>query len=203
MTAADNASLVAFFSQLAVKRWLVPGLHVRPLVAELFLTENCNLRCKSCNCWLENTKGELTTDEWKNVLRQLIALKIHGVTGEYIRQIRAAGLQPTPDELMAFRIHHVTADYINELKQTGLRNLKAQDLVALRIHGAETAWIRQIQALGYANLSVDNIVALRIHGVTPEFIRDAQSHGLKDLSLDKLIQLKQLGILKTSAITFI
>jgi len=134
---------------------------------------------------------------------QLIALKIHGVTGEYIRQIRAAGLQLTPDELVAFRIHGVTADFINELKQTGLRNLEAKDLVALRIHGAEPAWIRQIQSLGYANLSVNNIVALRIHGVTPEFIRDAQKHGLQDLSIDKLIQLKRLGILKTSAIVFI
>jgi hypothetical protein len=38
-----------------VKRAIAPGLHVRPLVSELFLTENCNLRCISCNCWLENT----------------------------------------------------------------------------------------------------------------------------------------------------
>jgi len=150
--------------------------------------------------WLE----EIQAEGYRNLsVDQFIALKIHGVTGEYIRQIRAAGLQLTPDELAAFRIHGVTADFINELKQTGLRNLEAKDLVALRIHGAEPDWIRQIQALGYANLLVGNIVALRIHGVTPEFIRDAQNHGLKDLSLDKLIQLKQLGILKTSAITFI
>ena len=98
MTAADNARLMAFFSQLAVKRWLVPGLHVWPLVAELFLTENCNLRCKSCACWLDNTKGELTTDEWKDVLRQLAALKIlkaNFTGGEPL-------IRPDATELMAY-----------------------------------------------------------------------------------------------------
>ncbi len=75
-TAAERVQLASFFTQLAVKRYLAPGLHVRPLVAELFLTENCNLRCKSCACWLDNTKGELSTAEWQDVLRQLVALKI-------------------------------------------------------------------------------------------------------------------------------
>jgi MoaA/NifB/PqqE/SkfB family radical SAM enzyme len=76
MTAGEKVQLASFFTQLAVKRFIAPGLHVRPLVAELFLTENCNLRCKSCSCWLDNTKGELTTAEWQDVLRQLVELKI-------------------------------------------------------------------------------------------------------------------------------
>lgn len=98
MTATDNVRLAAFFAQLGVKRWLVPGLHVRPLVAELFLTENCNLRCKSCSCWLDNTKGELTTGEWRGVLRQLAALKILKVNftgGEPL-------IRPDAVELMAY-----------------------------------------------------------------------------------------------------
>ena len=76
MKLAKNVRLAIFFGQLAVKRRLAPGLHVRPLVAELFLTENCNLRCISCKCWLDNTKGELTTQEWQSVLRQLPRLHI-------------------------------------------------------------------------------------------------------------------------------
>ena len=69
--------LAWFFTRLGVKERVAPRLHVRPLVAELFLTENCNLRCISCNCWRENTQQELTTDEWKSVLRQLAALRIY------------------------------------------------------------------------------------------------------------------------------
>jgi MoaA/NifB/PqqE/SkfB family radical SAM enzyme len=73
----ESLRLAWFFTRLGVKERVAPRLHVRPLVAELFLTENCNLRCISCNCWRENTQQELTTAEWKSVLRQLAALRIY------------------------------------------------------------------------------------------------------------------------------
>lgn len=72
----DRVRLAAFFAALALKERVLPWLHVQPLVAELFLTENCNLRCVSCNCWRETTNDELTTDEWKAVLDQLRARRI-------------------------------------------------------------------------------------------------------------------------------
>jgi hypothetical protein len=126
---------------------------------------------------------------------KLIALKIHDVNGEYIRQMRARGLQPTADQLVALRIHDVTAEFIDGLKQAGLTDLKADDLIALRIHGADPASIREIQAMGYTKLTVDDIVTMRIHDVTPAFIRDAEKHGLKGLSLQKLVELKITGVL--------
>lgn len=79
MLVPEKVRLAWFFGRLGMKQYLAPNLHVRPLVAELFLTENCNLRCISCNCWRENTKGELTTGEWQDVLTQLARLNIHKV----------------------------------------------------------------------------------------------------------------------------
>lgn len=67
----DRVRLVLFFAQLAIKERWVPGLHVRPRVAELFMTENCNLRCVSCACWKDTTRGELSSDEWRAVIAQL------------------------------------------------------------------------------------------------------------------------------------
>ncbi|MGH3496368.1 MAG: radical SAM protein [Nocardioidaceae bacterium] len=67
----DKAKVAAFFGRLAVKEHVRPDLHVRPLVAELFLTDNCNLRCTSCACWRTTTRQELTTAEWKTVIDQL------------------------------------------------------------------------------------------------------------------------------------
>ena len=48
-------------------------------MAELFLTDNCNLRCVSCACWRSNTKNELSMAEWMTVLDQLIAMRMHKV----------------------------------------------------------------------------------------------------------------------------
>ena len=67
----DRVRLARFFAQLAVKEHLAPGLPVRPLVAELFLTDNCNLKCVSCACWRTVTRRELTGDEWRGVIDQL------------------------------------------------------------------------------------------------------------------------------------
>ena len=67
----DRIRLARFFAQLAVKEHVAPGLPVKPLVAELFLTDNCNLKCVSCACWRKVTRGELTGEEWRGVLDQL------------------------------------------------------------------------------------------------------------------------------------
>jgi len=71
-----KARLAAFFTRLAVKEHVAPRLHVRPLVAELFVTENCNLKCVSCNCWRETTRDELSTSEWFDVIDQLADIGI-------------------------------------------------------------------------------------------------------------------------------
>ena len=73
---SDKARLAAFFGRLVVKERLAPGLHVRPLVAELFLTDNCNLRCISCSCWRSVTRDELDGDEWRRVIDQLVQIGI-------------------------------------------------------------------------------------------------------------------------------
>lgn len=72
----DRARLAAFFTKLAVKEHLAPSLHVKPLVAELFLTDNCNLKCVSCACWRSVTRDELDGAEWRDVLDQLAAAGI-------------------------------------------------------------------------------------------------------------------------------
>lgn len=67
----DRIKVGAFLGRLAVKERLRPALPVRPLVAELFLTDNCNLKCTSCACWRTTTKSELTFEEWCGVIDQL------------------------------------------------------------------------------------------------------------------------------------
>jgi MoaA/NifB/PqqE/SkfB family radical SAM enzyme len=67
----DKVQLASFFARLAIKEHVAPGLPVRPLVAELFLTDNCNLKCVSCACWRKVTRDELSEAEWRAVIDQL------------------------------------------------------------------------------------------------------------------------------------
>ncbi|MCB0976970.1 MAG: radical SAM protein [Acidimicrobiales bacterium] len=73
-TMLDRVRLIRFLALLAVKEHVMPDLHVRPLVAELFLTDNCNLNCVSCNCWRTHTRDELSLAEWRSVIDQLADL---------------------------------------------------------------------------------------------------------------------------------
>jgi beta-lactamase regulating signal transducer with metallopeptidase domain len=150
-----------------------------------------NPRDKGSGSWLE----EIQSEGYRNLtVDQLISLKIHSVSGEYIRQMREAGFQLTADQLVSFRIHGVTSEFVRQLQQAGFQNPRPDDVINLKIHGADPAWIRQIQSLGFPDLSIDRIVELRIHGITPEFIQEARKR-FPNISLDQLIQLKQLGIL--------
>jgi hypothetical protein len=146
---------------------------------------------KGSGSWLE----EIQSEGYRNLtVDQLISLKIHGVSGEYIRQMREAGFQLTADQMVSFRIHGITSEFVRQLQQAGFQNPRPDDVISLKIHGADPAWIRQIQSLGLSGLSIDRIVELRIHGITPEFIQEARKR-FPNITLDQLIQLKQLGIL--------
>jgi len=98
--------LGSFFSALLLKRWIYPALDVRPVVAELFLTDNCNLRCISCACWRADTPDELTRDEWFNVIDQLAEhgfVKLNFTGGEAL-------LRPDLLEILSYASKHSDAE---------------------------------------------------------------------------------------------
>jgi hypothetical protein len=42
-----------------------------------------------------------------------------------------------PDQLIALRIHGITPEYIEGLRSKGLQNLTLDQLISLRIHGVD------------------------------------------------------------------
>ena len=114
--------------------------------------------------------------------------------GSYIEGLQSAGLKDlTVDQIIAMKIHGVTPDYIRELRAAGVE-ASAPDLVALKIHEVTPEYIRGLAAAGLANLRVHDYLAAKIQGVTPEFIQGIRSHGFKDLTLHQLIALKMADI---------
>jgi beta-lactamase regulating signal transducer with metallopeptidase domain len=124
---------------------------------------------------------------------QIVAMKIQGVDGAYVRGLKDGGLQPDIDQLIAMKIQGVTPDYVRALHERGLQP-DADNLVAMCIQGLTPDYVRDIQALGLKP-SIDQFIAMRIQGVTAEYIKSLQAAGLK-FDVDDIIRAKIQGITK-------
>ena len=125
MPIRHTTKLAAFFSSLMLKRWLLPDLDVRPVVAELFLTDNCNLRCISCACWRTETPDELTRDEWCGVIQQLGDLgfvKLNFTGGEVL-------LRPDVLDIVHYASSHTDARLHMNTNAILLTPKMSQDLI--------------------------------------------------------------------------
>jgi bla regulator protein blaR1 len=125
---------------------------------------------------------------------KLIELKIHGIDGKYIQEIRAAGFDPDINKLLELKIHGIDGEYIRQMRSTGFQ-FTADKLLEVRIHGITPQYIQEVRSLGYPDISVDKILEMKIHGVTSDFVREARQR-FRDLTLDQIIQLKIFDILK-------
>jgi beta-lactamase regulating signal transducer with metallopeptidase domain len=138
--------------------------------------------------------GGLEAAGLKNVsVDQLIALKIQGVTPEYIRDIQAAGLKPSVDDLIALKIQGVKPDYIREIRATGL-NPTLSDFIALRIQGVSADYVRRVESQGLKDPSVGDIIAMRIQNVEPADAGEFKKLNLQNVTIHHLIAMRIQGV---------
>jgi MoaA/NifB/PqqE/SkfB family radical SAM enzyme len=162
MKPKEAARLALFFSRLALKEHVAPNLHVRPLVAELFLTDNCNLRCVSCACWRTTTRNELSTEEWEDVLRQLAELrfiKVNFTGGEALIRKDAVHLMEYASAVGFRRLHlntngiRLTPPTVDSILAAGVRsfNISVDGLgnVHDEIRGRKGAFDKTIAHMRY------------------------------------------------------
>ena len=146
------------------------------------------LRCRPRVCFrAAEQMGYDTPDD-----EQLFSMLMMDINREFAREIHDSGLRASSQDLIGLKIHGVTLDYIREARQAGYQNLTADDYVQLRIHGVETAFLRDLKAAGY-DLRAADIVQLRIHGVDSRYMRDLKSYGLKPEAAD-LAQMRMHGV---------
>jgi hypothetical protein len=114
--------------------------------------------------------------------------------GSYIESLESVGLKNlTVDELISLKIQGVTADYVRQIRATGL-NPGPHDLIGLKVQGITPEYVKAMQSAGLGNLKVHDFIAAKVQGVTPQFIEKVKKHGFKDLTLQQLIGLKIAGI---------
>jgi beta-lactamase regulating signal transducer with metallopeptidase domain len=123
---------------------------------------------------------------------QLISLKIHGVTTDYVRQLLAAGLKLKVDEIVSFAIHGAEPAGIVEMQKLGYK-LAPDQIVTMQIHGLTPEFANQMKAVGYGTPTFDQLISFKIHGVTPEIAAEFKQAGVRELNFDKLVALQIHG----------
>jgi beta-lactamase regulating signal transducer with metallopeptidase domain len=114
--------------------------------------------------------------------------------GSYIEGLQSAGLKDlTVDEIIALKIHGVTPDYIRDMRAAGV-DASGPELVSLKIQEITPEFVRGLAAAGLTGLHVHDYLAAKIQGITPEFIQSIRKHGFKDLTLRQLLALKMADI---------
>ena len=126
----------------------------------------------------------LTVDE-------LIAMKIQGVTPEYVREIHELGFEPTPDELVGMRVQGITSEYVREMRAFD-SHLNIDELIGMKVQGVTPEYIREFHDLGLQP-SADDLMGLKVQGVTPGYVKEMRATGLKP-NTDELIGMKVQGI---------
>ena len=123
---------------------------------------------------------------------EIIGMKIQGVTPEYIRDMRTVAQNPSVDELIGMKVQGVTPQYVRELRELGLQ-VGADEIVGMKVQGVTPEYVKELQATGI-HPDADEIVGMKVQGVTAEYVKTLQSAGFKNLSCDEVIGAKVQGI---------
>lgn len=127
--------------------------------------------------------------------RQAVEFRVHGIDESYVKQARSWGNgQISPRELVQLKVSGVTPEYIAAMKQAGFENLSLRELSELKIHGVTPEYIASVRRLGYDNLSARQIVTLKIHGITEEYAQQITRWMGSKPTLNELVSVKIHGI---------
>jgi beta-lactamase regulating signal transducer with metallopeptidase domain len=121
----------------------------------------------------------------------LVAMKIQGITPEYVREVRTAGIKADADELIGMKVQGITPQYIQQMKDLGLQ-ADPDCLIAMKVQGITPEYVREIRAAGIKG-DADELIGMKVQGITPEYIQRMKEVGLQT-DADSLIGMKVQGI---------
>src|SRR5438445_1930184 len=121
----------------------------------------------------------------------LIAMKIQGITPEYIHEIRTEGFKPSPDELVAMKVQGITPEYIHEVRAMKL-NVDVDSLIGMKVQGITPEYVDQMRKLGF-QADTDHLIGMKVQGITPQYVDEMRKLGFQP-DTDQLIGMKVQGI---------
>ena len=142
-----------------------------------------------------NAQGQGNSQSGELTLDQIIQMKTHNVTPEFIETMRRAGFENlSVRQAVEFRIHGIDAAYVQQVRGWGFDNATARDLVQLRVAGVTADYLAALKQMGFENLSLNRVSQMRLHGVTPEFVESMRRQGFDKLTPDQVTGLRIHGV---------
>jgi bla regulator protein blaR1 len=123
---------------------------------------------------------------------ELIELKVQGVTGEYVKAMKDAGLKIDVDELIGMNVQGITPEYVKEMRTATGETLDTDELIGMKVQGVTPEYVREMHDLGL-KVDSDNIIGMKIQGITAEYVKAIQDAGFRP-DTDELIGMKVQGV---------
>lgn len=123
---------------------------------------------------------------------QLLELRHHGVNAEFLRDLKGNGYDLSAADVIELRNHGVSSDFLRDLKRAGYM-IPVSQIVELRMHGVGSDFLRDLKSLGLHPRAGD-IVQFRMHGVSPDYLSDLKAAGYGELTADQVVELRQHGV---------
>jgi beta-lactamase regulating signal transducer with metallopeptidase domain len=124
----------------------------------------------------------------------LIRAHEHGVTPEYVAELKQLGYSVSLEQAIRLMDHGVSAGFIREIQKEGYAQISLDRAVELIDHGVSADFIHEVKAEGFPNLTLNEAVKLVDHGVNIGFIRDWKKKAGSQLELGDYIKLRDAGI---------
>jgi len=121
----------------------------------------------------------------------LIAMKVQGITPQYIHEIRAEGLKPSADELVGMKVQGITPEYIHQVRAMNL-NPDVDALIGMKVQGITPQYVDEMRKLGFQP-DTDQLIGMKVQGLTPAYVEEMRRLGFKP-DTDQLIGMKVQGI---------
>jgi beta-lactamase regulating signal transducer with metallopeptidase domain len=122
---------------------------------------------------------------------QLIAMKVQGITPEYVKSMQSLGFKPDVDELVAMKVQGITPEYVKEIRGVW-PNVDADQLIGIKVQGVTPEYVKSMESFGFKP-GPDDIIALKVQGITPEYVKEIRATW-PNVDMDQLIAIKVQGV---------